>query len=276
MVALWLPGAEKRPEGNGGSMVGGPPRAVWHITYDKLSPGGKMPSFDAIAGYLQRVNYAPHLMWDPWTGKVVQFYPADQSSRALANRAGGVETNRMGKYCIQVEAFFSPGAVVGGKRYDTLAQTPCKGMPEIVAWMRTLGIPDAWPAGMPQWTGNPRSVATWRSRAGHYGHCHVPENDHTDPGPMPKGMFSAPSKEASMALTQADIDAIATAVVDRVYNARGDKVKEALQVAKDGVADMLPRIRALDEDFSPEVLGWLRNIGLSVGATDPGDPVPPA
>lgn len=85
-------------------------------------------------------------------------------------------------------------------------------------------------------------------------------------------LAGAPSKEESMALTQADIDAIATAVVDRVYNARGDKVKEALQTAKDGVEDMRPRVRALDEDFSPEVLGWLTNIGLAVGATNPNDP----
>lgn len=29
MVQLWMPGAERRLEGNGGSMAGGPPRAVW-------------------------------------------------------------------------------------------------------------------------------------------------------------------------------------------------------------------------------------------------------
>jgi hypothetical protein len=195
MADRWMPGAERRRENNGSNMVGGPPRAVWHITWDELGPGGKMPSFDAIADYLQRVNYCPHLMWNPWTGKVVQFYPADQAARALENHAGGVETNRMGSVCIQVEVFFSPGAVVGGKKYKTVAETPCKGMDKIVDWMREWGVPDRWPEGWPRWTGNSRSSTTWRRQAGHYGHCNVPENEHTDPGPMPKSMFAEPVPE---------------------------------------------------------------------------------
>lgn len=171
-------------------MSGGPPRAVWHITWDELGKGGKMPSFDAIANYLKNVDYCPHIMWDPWTGKIVQFYPADQSARALANRTGGVETNRAGSVCLQIEVFFSPGAVVDGKRYDTVAETPCKGLDAIVAWMRSWGVPDRWPSGVPQWSGNSRSSSTWLTKAGHYGHCHVPENDHTDPGPMPRNLFT--------------------------------------------------------------------------------------
>lgn len=201
---LWMPGAERRPQSNGGSMVGGPPRAVWHITWDELGPGGRMPSFDAISNYLVNVGYAPHLMWDPWTGRIVQYYPADESARALAHPGGTAETNRMGDRCIQVEVFFSPGAVVGGKRYATVADTPCKGLDRIVAWMRTHGIPDRWPSGWPDWDGNSRSLSTWTTKAGHFGHCNVPANDHSDPGPMPRSMFTgaaaepAPSEEDEM------------------------------------------------------------------------------
>lgn len=197
MPDRWLPGAERRPQSNGGSMAGGPARAVWHITWDALGKGGAMPVFDNIANYLQRVDFCPHLMWDPWTGRVVQFYPADQSARALENRAGGVETNRSGKVCLQVEVFFSPGAVVGGKKYNTVGETPRKGLDRIVAWMRSWGVPDAWPAGWPQWSGNSRSSSTWLTKAGHYGHCHVPENSHSDPGPMPKGMFEEDDMQPS-------------------------------------------------------------------------------
>lgn len=189
MAQLWLPGAERRPENNGGSMAGGPPRSIWHITWDSLGPGGKQPAFDNIAGYLQSVNFCPHLMWDPWTGKTVQFYAANESARAVANASGGVETNRMGSACIQVETFFTPGAVRNGKKYMTVADTPCIGLDKIVDWMRGWGIPDVWPSGWPQWNGSPRNVSNWLHKAGHYGHCHVPENDHTDPGPMPKDMF---------------------------------------------------------------------------------------
>ncbi|MBO2461572.1 peptidoglycan-binding protein [Actinomadura sp. LCR2-06] len=137
-------------------------------------------------------------MWDPWSGRIVQFYGAEESARALEHPPGGVETNRMGSRCIQVEAWFSPGCVVNGKTYATLADTPCKGLEDIVAWMRTLGIPDVWPSGRPQWSGNSRSAATWRGKAGHYGHCHVPGNSHGDPGPMPSGMFAGGWQEAMM------------------------------------------------------------------------------
>lgn len=189
MADLWMPGAEKQPESNGGSMVGGPARAAWHITWDSLGAGGKQPAFDNIASYLKNVGYCPHLMWDPWTGRVVQFYPATTSARALSHPGGTAETNRMGTVCVQIEVFFSPGAVRNGVAYATVADTPCKGLPEIVAWLRSWGIPDVWPSGWPAWSGNSRSLTNWQSKAGHYGHCHVPANDHTDPGPMPKTMF---------------------------------------------------------------------------------------
>jgi peptidoglycan hydrolase-like protein with peptidoglycan-binding domain len=38
--------------------------------------------------------------------------------------------------------------------------------------------------GLPIWSAN-RSAGVWDTRSGHYGHSQVPENDHTDPGPMP-------------------------------------------------------------------------------------------
>jgi len=194
MTDLWMPGAERQPEGNGGSMTGGKPRVVWHITWDELGKGGKMPSFDNIARYLKSVDYCPHLMWDPWTGRIVQFYPATQSARALRNLAGGVETNRQGEVCIQIETFFSPGAVVDGKKYMTVAETPCKNLDKIVSWLRSWGIPDVWPGGWPTWESD-RSATAW-GKAGHFGHSQVPENTHEDPGPMPRDMFGVKTPTA--------------------------------------------------------------------------------
>ncbi|MER5306163.1 peptidoglycan-binding protein, partial [Streptomyces lasiicapitis] len=74
---------------------------------------------------------------------------------------------------------------MGGKAYRTVKDTPAKGLDKILAWARSWGVPDTWPMGTPTWSAN-RSERTWRSKGGHYTHAHVPENSHTDPGPMPK------------------------------------------------------------------------------------------
>jgi hypothetical protein len=249
MPELWMPGAEQRPENNGGTMAGGPPRGVWHITWDELGPGGKMPSFDAIMNYLKNVDFCPHLMWDPWSGRIVQFYPANRSARAVRNLSGGVETNRMGKVCLQVEVFFAPGAVVNGKKYITVADTPCKGLGEIVEWMRTWGVPDVWPNGWPKWTGNSRSSSGW-AKAGHFGHSQVPENDHSDPGPMPRSMFEeddmamSPEEIAKAVLkTDGIVDAPATEV------AKGNKFwtpASYLHWGYENTIDTNARVRALE------------------------------
>ncbi|MFJ9710840.1 peptidoglycan-binding protein [Streptomyces sp. NPDC101234] len=39
--------------------------------------------------------------------------------------------------------------------------------------------------GSPTWKAN-RDERTWETEGGHYGHGQTPENQHTDPGPMPK------------------------------------------------------------------------------------------
>lgn len=179
MPDMWMPGAEQQPQGGGVTLNRSlPARATWHITWDALTDGAQ-PAFDNVASYLKRMAYCPHLMWDPWTGRIVQFYPADVGARALN------AWNEDGAVHVQIETFFSPGTVRDGKTYNTVADTPCKGLPEILAWLDSLGIPRQWPMGAPQWTGNSRDPGIWNTRGGHYGHCNVPDNTHTDPGPMP-------------------------------------------------------------------------------------------
>ena len=176
----WCPGAVRNPQpGGGGQNTAMPPRATWHITWDALGPGGARPAFSAVSGYLQRVEYCPTIMWDPFSGYLEQFYPASESARAL------VAWNEDGAVNIQVETLFTPGCVVDGVTYQTVADTPCVGLDTLLGWMDSFGIPREWPLGSPQWQGNSRDVDTWNSRAGHYGHCNVPDNSHTDPGPMP-------------------------------------------------------------------------------------------
>src|SRR5581483_9905403 len=83
---------------------------------------------------------ALHLVWDLFTGQIAQLFPADSRALAVQN-AGTVRTNRTGQYCIQIEIVFTPGETVNGKVYNTVAETPCKGLPAIMAWLNSLGIP---------------------------------------------------------------------------------------------------------------------------------------
>lgn len=165
--------------GGGGLNAALPARAVWHITWDALRPDGSQPDFGAVSSYLKKVGYCPTIMWNPFTGYIEQFYPASQSARAL------VAWNEDGAANIQVEVFFSPGCVVNGVKYATVADTPLIGLDTILEWMDSLGIPRIWPLGSPQWQGNSRDVNVWNANGGHYGHSNVPDNTHTDPGPMP-------------------------------------------------------------------------------------------
>jgi hypothetical protein len=155
-----------------------PPRAVWHITWDALV-AGKQPAQDAVDSYLQRVGYCPHILWNPFTGEIKQYYPASVGARALKYN------NQDGKACIQIEVFFTPNCIVDGVQYATVADTPCKNLDKILEWPDSLGIPRVWPMGPPTWNVNLRDVDIWNAQAGHYGHCNSPGDDHTDPGPMP-------------------------------------------------------------------------------------------
>jgi hypothetical protein len=173
----WLDGAARVEASDGGTLVGGPPRWVWH-TYE-ADPARL--SAQAGARALRAAGNSVHFVFNPLSGDIAQMLPASQSGRALKNAAGGVETNRMGAVCLQVE-------VVGFASQPftaLLTQAGRAGLARLVGFARAHGIPDAWPAGPPPaYPGghSVRSAAIWAGHAGHYGHSQVPENDHGDPG----------------------------------------------------------------------------------------------
>ena len=190
MSDLWLPGAERYPLGDTAPTdTQFPARAIWHITWDKNAsaarPSDLLP-FNRLVSYFTGSGKAsaPHLLWDPFGGRVAQFYPATSRSKSVVDAPGGTRTNRTGKVCIQVEQLFFPHCRVGGRSYATMQDTPAKNLDKIVDWLRSWGVPDAWPMGSPTWKAA-RNERTWASKGGHYGHSQVPENTHTDPGPMP-------------------------------------------------------------------------------------------
>lgn len=190
MTNLWMPGAARHPVGNTGAMNGGPARAVWHITANDSDH-----TFANELGWFTGggADMTPHLLWDPFTGEVAQLFPADSRSLSLQN-AGDVKTNRTGSYCIQIETVFTANETVNGKKYATVRDTPCKGLDQIMAWLRSLGIPDVWPGGAPAgFTRDTVSMDTWLTRGGHYGHNQIPGNSHVDPGPMPNLFAASPT-----------------------------------------------------------------------------------
>lgn len=175
-MKLWLPGATiVTAHQDAGSMVGGPAKVVWHTTENDPNKTSAVN----VARYLNNVGSQVHLVWNPVTGEIVQMIPANRGGRGLKNLAGGVETNRGGSTVFQIEV------VAYAKSPWTVG--PCNGLANIVAFLRQLGVPDAWPAGdlkpYPASFGGIRSAALW-GRAGHFGHSQVPENDHGDPGDL--------------------------------------------------------------------------------------------
>lgn len=179
--ALWLPGAVRSPQPGAVKLdTSLPARVTWHITSD-VDPGKTQPAFSGVAAYLKNAGYCPTIMWDPFTGQVEQYYPANVGARALK------VWNEDGARHIQIEVLFSRGAYRNGKQYWTLAETPLKGFAGIVQWLDSHGIPRTWPMGPtpPIGQSGTRSVSVWNTKGGHYGHSQVPGNDHTDPGVFP-------------------------------------------------------------------------------------------
>jgi hypothetical protein len=200
MTEVWMPGATVRDVGDHAPTSGGPAKAIAHITWDRnasaASPADLVP-YENLASYFSGsgASVAPHILWDPFTGRFTQFFPADSRSKSLVDQPGGTRTNRAGSVVIQIEALFFPYCRTGGKVYAKLSDTPCKGWSELHDWIKSFGVPDAWPMGKPvDFTSN-RSETVWETRAGWYGHQQVPENTHQDPGSwpdFPSGPASAP------------------------------------------------------------------------------------
>jgi len=236
MPELWMPGATRLDIGDHAPTDGGPAKAIGHITWDRNATAAKpadLVPYETLRDYFGRnpagKAAAPHLLWDPFTGRVTQFTPADSRSKSLADRAGGTRTNRAGRVVLQVEAVFFPYCRVGSTVYARLVDTPCKGWAELNAWIRSWGVPDTWPMGRPVDFTSRRSEAVWKSQAGWYAHAHVPENDHQDPGSWPAFVGSpAPKPTTPAAQPVVDLSRLVAA-------ARTDPPRPGTPVSYSGV-----------------------------------------
>jgi hypothetical protein len=186
MPDLWMPDATRLDIGDHAPTDGGPAKAIGHITWDRNATAVKplaLVSYETLVAYFGKNPagraVAPHILWDPFTGRRTQFLPANSRSKSLADTPGGTRTNRAGSVVIQVEALFFPHCEIDGKVYPRLIDTPCKGWAALNAWVRSWGVPDTWPNGRPE--NCTRNATTWATKPGWYPHKGVPENNHDDP-----------------------------------------------------------------------------------------------
>lgn len=162
---------------------------VWHTTEGTSLPdyggGSSAPNFTAVPDYKnQRLNWYQH-------------FDFDTSSRALVNKAGGVETNTLNAVQVELVGTCDPTA---HKRWSRIPHLYTPELPDWVVrdlaafarWARDhhgvrlssglsfVAYPASYGATKARMTG-----AEWNNFKGHCGHQHVPENDHGDPGAFP-------------------------------------------------------------------------------------------
>jgi hypothetical protein len=198
-----MPGATRLDIGDHAPTDGGPAKAIAHITWDKNATAAKpidLVPYENLRDYFSGggKTVAPHILWDPFTGRFTQFVPANSRSKSLVDLAGGTRTNRAGSVVIQIEALFFPYCRAGKAVYPRLADTPCKGWDQLHAWLKSWGIPDAWPNGRPE--NCTRDEHTWETKAGYYPHKGTPENQHDDPLSWPA--FPAAPKPSAPPVTK--------------------------------------------------------------------------
>ncbi|MGP3750886.1 LysM peptidoglycan-binding domain-containing protein [Streptomyces sp. IBSNAI001] len=201
MGEIWIKEAERLGDGSiGGAMdsPSAPGRVVWHTT----ESGAGNASFNAVGKYLITAASEPHILYDPTTDRLAQYGPLNQSARALRND-GATRTNRTGRVCIQIEVCARAGTPFTGY------WKPGPNFKALMRAIRSWGVPDAWPAGSCA-PGASRNRTTWATKGGHYGHCHVPGNDHWDPGNIDRAAILKAAPTTSTPATPATPSAPAT------------------------------------------------------------------
>jgi hypothetical protein len=165
----WLPGAGRlHSRHDGGPLQGGAPRAVWHTSEnDPL-----MISARSVAYRLEQRGRNAHVVWNPFTGEIMQLVPATQAAVLLPDGIG-----REGRRCLQI--------VVVGFAREPFTGGAMKGLGMIVDWLDVWQVPRRWPAGEP--LPPPEAYSARQDRrpwagGGHFGVSQVPHAAGPGPG----------------------------------------------------------------------------------------------
>lgn len=196
---------------------------VLHTTEGRTLPGydggGTAPNLTAVPDLA-----AKRLRW-------IQHFDIDRSSRALVNLSGGVETNTLNVCQVELVGTCDPSThrSWGSAPHIYWPEAPDWALAEVAEFLRWMhanhGVPLSGPAKWPAYPasygssgGQRMSGAAWTAFEGVCGHMHVPENVHGDPGAIDFSKLIALAKgsiqEDDVALTDAEIDKIATKVAD--------------------------------------------------------------
>ncbi len=150
---------------------------IVHTTESNSSPSAAQN----VAAYLLRKNLPSHQVYDPAYDNAEVLLPWAFPAKALRNLAGGVETNRRDNV-FQVEIVAWAGTIheQSDTWYRNLAQYLYRCCAE-------TGTPWVFPCKFQSASYEYRHVTRlsfreWLTADGVYGHCHVPENEHWDPG----------------------------------------------------------------------------------------------
>lgn len=186
--------------------------------------GPSRPSYDGGA-------VAPNITGVPdpvsKTIRWYQHFPVDMSSRALVNQSGGVETNTLNAFQIELVGTCDQATYLRWQQAGTWAiywpGAPDWALAEVAKLVRWLhdnhSIPvrstvtwKAYPGSYGLGNGVRLSGAEWEAYYGWLGHQHVPENYHGDPGGINwKRIEELAIGEVNVALTKTDVVTLAKA-----------------------------------------------------------------
>ncbi len=174
-MQVWHPRAFSAPANKvSGSFIDVPPKIVLHTVEGKGNY-----SYNPASYYGN--PYWPHSTIDP--AGIHQHLPIDVYGFALANAAGGVETNRA--CAIQCEILWFSAEI---------ADLPDSIMGHLADWVGWVAEQTGAPLDFATFSGTNASGeyapqrfsgVEWLAFTGVCGHQHVPENDHWDPGAFP-------------------------------------------------------------------------------------------
>ena len=250
---------------------------VLHTTEGRTLPGygggASAPNLTAVPDLA-----AKKLKW-------YQHFDIETSSRALANKPGGVATNTLNVCQVELVGTCDP---VTHREWGTSPhlywpEAPEWALAELAVFLRWMheqhGVPLSGPKAWPAYPGSYGATdarftfAEWNAFAGVCGHMHVPENTHGDPGAIDFTRLLALAKgtteEDDVALTTDDIDKVALATANKLIAGGGVLENNDVTRVAVAVAAKLQPIEAAQNATIDKLVGAVATLAANIGDLDP-------